>query len=79
MRDLPADAEFFRYQGVVNPLPDIVPAHRTIKEYIRRRGKDYRYQVAPNPVPELRDRREDNTSVGRIPHAAGSSDFTCNK
>lgn len=79
VRDLPADAEFFRYQGVVNPLPDIVPAHRTIKEYIRRRGKDYRYQVAPNPVPELRDRREDNTSVGRIPDAAGSSDFTCNK
>ena len=56
-----------------------MPSHKVIEAYIRRHGRDYRYQIAPNPVPELRDRREDNTSVGRIPNAAQSTDFFCNK
>ena len=76
---LPENADFFRYQNIVNPTTDIVPSHKVIEAYIRRHGRDYRYQIAPNPVPELRDRREDNTSVGRIPNAAQSTDFFCNK
>ena len=67
---LPENADFLRYQNIVNPTTDIVPSHKVIEAYIRRHGRDYRYQIAPNPVPELRDRREDNTSVGRIPNAA---------
>ncbi len=78
LKELPRDADFFRYQEIVNPSTDIVPSHRIIKSYIRRHGKDYRYQTAPNPVPELRDRRTDNTSVGRCPNAAPSGDFFCN-
>ena len=78
LKEIPRDADFFRYQEIVNPSTDIVPSHRIIKSYIRRHGKDYRYQTAPNPVPELRDRRTDNTSVGRCPNAAPSGDFFCN-
>ena len=76
---LPKDAEFFRFQDVINPDVRIVPSHCVIEEFIRRRGADYRFQVAPSPIPELRNRRQDNTSVGRKPDAADSTEFFCNK
>lgn len=79
LKDLPLDADFFRYQDIINPTTQIVPSHCTIETYIRRHGADYRYQVAPSPVPELRNRRQDNTCVGRKPDATTSTDFFCNK
>ncbi len=79
VNSLPMDADFFRFQELVNPTVDIVPSHNVINEFIRRRGADYRFQIAPSPVPELRNRRMDNTSVGRKPNAADSTDFYCNK
>ena len=75
---LPKNADFFRFQETVNPTTQIVPSHCVIEEFIRRRGADYRFQVAPSPIPELRNRRQDNTSVGRKPNAAESTDFFCN-
>ena len=77
--DLNDSADFFRLQNVMNPTVEIVPSHNVIDMSIRRRGIDYRYQTAPNPIPELRNRREDNTSVGRKPDAAKSTGFFCNK
>lgn len=79
VKDLPEDADFFRLQKMVNPSTQIVSSHCVIENFIHRRGADYRFQVAPSPVPELRNRRQDNTSVGRKPNAADSTDFTCNK
>jgi hypothetical protein len=79
LKDMPKDADFFRYQAVINPTTQIVPSHCTIETFIRRHCSDYRYQVAPSPVPELRNRRKDNTEVGRKPNAAESTDFYCNK
>lgn len=79
LEDLPADADFFRYQEIINPNVQIVPSHNVIKTFIAQRGADYRYQVAPSPVPELRNRRQDNTSVGRKPNAADSTKFVCNE
>lgn len=79
LESLPKDSEFFRFQAQINPTVEIVPSHNVIEEFIRRRGADYRFQVSPSPVPELRNRREDNTAVGREPNAAKSTEFTCNK
>ena len=79
LEDLSADADFFRYQEIINPNVQIVPSHSVIKTFIAQRGADYRYQVAPSPVPELRNRRQDNTSVGRKPNAADSTKFVCNE
>lgn len=76
---MPDDADFFRYQNIVNPNVGIVPSHNIIEEYIHRFGMDYRYQVGVSPVAELRNRREDNTSVGRKPNAAKSTNFFCNE
>lgn len=78
IEELPSDADFFAYQQVINPSASIVPSHNIIESMIRRNGRDYRFQTAPNPVPELRCRTEDNTSVGRVPGAAQSTDFDCN-
>ena len=77
IEDLPKDADFFAYQNTMNPTTSIVPSHCVIDMHIRKCGKDYRYEVAPNPIPELRDRTCDNTDVGRIPNAAYSTDFCC--
>ncbi len=62
---LPPDADFFKYQLIVNNDVACVPSHKVIRKYLQRNLIDYRYEVAPHPVPALRDRRIDNTSVGR--------------
>ncbi|MBO5328527.1 MAG: hypothetical protein J6B04_05070, partial [Clostridia bacterium] len=78
VKDLPKDANFFAFQAKINPAAEIVPSHNVIEKRIRRAGKDYRWQVAPNPVKELRNRYCDNVDVGRKPNAASSSNFFCN-
>jgi len=78
LEELPADADFFTFQKRLIPCVDIVPSHRVINTHIRRYGRDYRFEVAPNPIPALRDRCRDNTDVGRVPCAAQSTDFKCN-
>lgn len=79
LKDLPKDADFFRFQNFVNPTEKNVPSHCVIEDFIHRRGADYRFQVAPSPVPELHNRRQDSTDVGRKADAAASTGFTCNK
>ncbi len=78
VEDLPRDAAFFKYQDIIHPSIDMTPSHNVIEMYLRRHRMDYRYEVAENPIPALRDRRSDNTSVGRVPGAAPSKDFNCN-
>ena len=77
--ELPMDANFFQYQKIINPTIEIVPSHLVIDTHIRNYGKDYRFEVAPNPIPELRNRTSDNTTVGREPNASDSTDFFCNR
>ncbi len=75
--NLPPDADFFRQQSILIPSVRIVPSHEVIEAYICRRGEDYRYETRENPIPALRDRRQDNTDVGRVKGAAPSTGFKC--
>ena len=76
---LPENADFFRYQKIIHPQVDSTPSHDVIEQYLRRHRYDYRYEIAENPIPALRCRREDNTDVGRVPGAAPSPcGFKCN-
>ena len=77
--ELDAEANFFQYQKIINPSVDIVPSHVVIDSHIRGYGRDYRFEVAPNPIKELRSRTQDNTKVGRVPDSAYSTDFWCNR
>lgn len=79
VEDLPRNADFFRFQNIIQPSVEMTPSHKVIDMYLRRHRTDYRYQVAENPIEGLRNRREDNTCVGRVPGAACSTDFKCNK
>ncbi len=78
IENLSPDADFFRYQEVINNPINCTPSHQVIGTHIRNYGKDYRFNVAPNPIKELRARTCDNTQVGRVPGAAKSSSFVCN-
>lgn len=76
---LPANSNFFYYQNIINPSTEIVPSHLVIEKNIKCFGnEDYRFEVAPNPIEQLRNRKEDNTQVGRVPNIAKSTDFFCN-
>ena len=64
---LEPDADFFRYQEMVNRDLGSVESHAVIDRRIERFGEDYRFEIAPNPRPELRDRKQDNVTLGRKP------------
>ena len=65
VRTLPKDARFFRYQQAVNPDAGDVPSHQTIRQYLAGHDEDYRWETAPNPIEALRNRKVDNTTLGR--------------
>jgi len=69
LEQMPKDADFYRYQGIVNADEKQVASHDVINEHIRRFGQDYRYEKAENPIPALRDVHLDNIAVGRTPGA----------
>ena len=52
-------------QNILNEPVDEVPTHKVIKNYIDKKGCDYRYEDTENPIEELRNRKEDNVCVGR--------------
>ena len=56
---------FFVYNGFINTPEKEVASHKIIEKTINKNNKDYRYEVAPNPIEELRDRKNDNISIGR--------------
>lgn len=63
--DMPSDCDFFSYQKKVNKTIGEVPSHKIIDMYLKANEKDYRFEVKPHIIPELRDRTVDNTTVGR--------------
>ena len=63
--ELPDDYGFFKYQDEV-VTPDGAATHNVIERYIKEKGKDYRTEDAPHPDKLLRDRKKDNTTLGRV-------------
>ena len=68
---------FFEYQNTVNCNVHEVASHVVIDRRIDARGMHYRYEIAPNPLPELRDRRCDNTCMARVIDATPESAQVC--
>ena len=63
VQDLKPNSNFELYQSKVNSAPN--PSHAVTSLAIKSLGEDYRFEDSPNPVKELRNRKKDNTSVGR--------------
>ena len=64
---MPLDSDFFHYQEIVNCDINCVPSHNVICKIINKCSMDYRFEKAPNPIPCLRDRCNDNVTLGRVP------------
>ncbi|MBQ4639167.1 MAG: hypothetical protein IJB69_01455 [Clostridia bacterium] len=69
VESLEKDADFFRYQQMVNCDLNSVMSHQVIEKHIKNFGQDYRFQVEEHPLAVLRNRKKDNTDVGRTPCA----------
>ena len=68
IHDLPEDHEFFTYQEKVNGSNIRgVQSHVVIADHQKssKDGEDYRDEKKENPVPGLKDRKKDNTTIGR--------------
>lgn len=62
---LKPNADFFLYQNEIIKDEEKIPSHIVINKAIKKFGKDYRYEDKPNPVAELKNRKIDNTTIGR--------------
>ncbi len=65
LESLENSADFFKYQKQVNSSVANVPSHAVIDKYIKKHGQDYRYEDKPSVEKTLRDRKVDNTCLGR--------------
>lgn len=65
VKNLPDDHTFFKYQNQVNKKTPENPSHMVTNNYIKTNGTDYRYESRESAVEELRDRKKDNTELGR--------------
>jgi uncharacterized protein YbgA (DUF1722 family) len=65
INDMPDTASYFKYQRQVNPSTSQVASHNVIDKYIKKFGEDYRYEDKPHVDKLLRNRKEDNTELGR--------------
>lgn len=64
VKKLPDDSLFYKYQNKINKDLKNVQSHNVIEDYIKSKGEDYRFEVAPNPIKELRNRQNDSVNVG---------------
>ena len=62
---LPDGHRFFEWNSHINGNVEEVPSHVVIQDLINLEGQDYRSEDMENPVPELRDRYNDNTNLAR--------------
>ena len=65
-KELPNDARFFKHLADINGDDKNVASHMVIEKYIKRYGKDYRYEDKPHPIKPLQERNADNTTQGKI-------------
>lgn len=77
LMQLPQDDRFYWYQDTVNSDVNSVASHKVICRRIEGRGCDYRYEIAPNPLRELHDRKCDNTQLAREVQATPASAQVC--
>ena len=65
IEELKDTQRFYFYQDMVNSKDGMVASHNVIKEAINRFGGDYRFEEKDNPIKSLRNRKKDNTILGK--------------
>ncbi|MBO5925931.1 MAG: hypothetical protein J6Q38_00005, partial [Clostridia bacterium] len=64
--ELPKNNTFESYQKAVVRNGKDTPSHKVIEKYINKFSEDLRFEEAPHPEKELRNRKVDNIDIGRI-------------
>ncbi len=64
-REIENCCDFCKFQEIINGNGQNTPSHIVIENQIKVSGKDYRFEIAPNPILDLQDRTKDSTTVGR--------------
>ena len=57
---------FEKYQQAVVKNGENSPSHKVISKYIKKYGKDLRFEESPHPDKAFHNREIDNTETGRI-------------
>ncbi len=65
LKNMQADCDFYNHQSLFVDQATRMPSHKVILERIKNNGADYRFEVDENPAQKLRDRKKDNTDLGR--------------
>ncbi len=58
-------SDYKKYNGKVCKNANTVPSHEVMANYIKRNGEDFRFETSQHPIEELRNRKEDNTTLAR--------------
>lgn len=77
LHELAENASLYYYQSIVNCNVNDVASHNVIDARSECKGKDYRFQTNPHPLPELRNRHEDNVALARIPECTPECSTVC--
>ena len=64
--DVPSDFRYFEWNDAVKGRTQDVPSHKAIRQLIEKDGEDYRSEDAKSPIPELRNRKQDDTKLARV-------------
>lgn len=57
---------FFIYQSKTIKDVQTMPSHIVIENHIKEYKEDYRLEDTQHPIKELRNRKVDNVTIGRI-------------
>ncbi len=66
VKKLSTDSDFFLYQKRFIKNVEKMPSHLVIDQHIKKFGEDYRVETKDHPIRALRNRKVDNTEIGRI-------------
>ena len=66
INELDNNARFFKYNSHFVCPAEKQPSHEVVKKQISKNSKDYRFETQPSELEELRNRKQDNISLGRI-------------
>ena len=74
--DLGDDDRFFAYNREFVKPADENPSHTVIRDYIVKKGMDYRFETAEHPIARMRNRKYDDTEVGTVKSAEKCKGFS---
>lgn len=65
-KDLPKNHRYFIHLKTTNVDENKVASHLVIEKFIKKFGKDYRFEEKSHPIKELQNRKTDNVTAGTV-------------